>query len=259
MGRLVSRLLRDRPSNHAAAAQVGHARQIQPPFVGRNAGDVRCPRCVRPLHRPLELPGPVGGHGLLVVALRGARPAAAPSEPGHPVPAAGVPRPARHPGADAGCRRCAEVARRARRSPPSGRCRRAPARSAPVDAKKRSPRATPVERRAESTDRRGVFPVLDHGKTLPFGPAKSPTDFPKMSRWLVTLWSWARSRRTSACSSWAVGARAGSLPSAAVDGMACAPPAGRHHARRLSVVRPSPSATRLAGTTLFAMAPPPPA
>ena len=36
-----------------------------------------------------------------------------------------------------------------------------------------------------------------------------------MSRWLVTLWSCARSRRTSAANSWALGATAGSLPSSA--------------------------------------------
>ena len=72
-------------------------------------------------------------------------------------------------------------------------------------------RARHVEGRAQVTDRIGVFHGLDHGETLPFGPAKIPTAFFKMSRWLVTLWSCARSRRTSAANSWLVGATAGSL------------------------------------------------
>ncbi len=71
-----------------------------------------------------------------------------------------------------------------------------------------------------------------------------------MSRWLVTLWSWARSRRTSACNSWLVGATAGSLPSTGVANVALVPPSCRRHVRRLSVVMPRPSATCLAGTPL---------
>ena len=86
----------------------------------------------------------------------------------------------------------------------------------------------------------GLLHGFDHGETLPFGPAKIPTAFFKMSRWLVTLWSWARSRRTSPCNSWLVGAIAGSLPSAAGDAAASVAPNCRRHARRLSVVMPSP-------------------
>ena len=71
-----------------------------------------------------------------------------------------------------------------------------------------------------------------------------------MSRWLVTLWSWARNRRTCACNSWAVGAMAGSLPSTAVFSAGAIPLSCRRHVRRLSVVIPSPSATRRAGTPL---------
>ena len=68
-----------------------------------------------------------------------------------------------------------------------------------------------------------------------------------MSRWLVTLWSWARSRRTSACSSWALGATVGSLPAAAVAGMASLPQSFRRHVRRLSVVIPQPVGHPLGG------------
>ena len=78
-----------------------------------------------------------------------------------------------------------------------------------------------------------------------------PTAFFEMSRWLVTLWSRARSRRTSTWSSWALGATAGSLPPVAtVAGAASAPANCRRRVCGLSVVMPSPSATRLAGTPL---------
>ncbi len=79
-----------------------------------------------------------------------------------------------------------------------------------------------------------------------------------MSRWLVTLWSWARSRRTSAATSCALGAMVGSLPAAAVDRLCLRPgklpppraqalggdaqtfghPAGRHPALPLRHRRP---------------------
>ena len=71
-----------------------------------------------------------------------------------------------------------------------------------------------------------------------------------MSRWLVTLWSGARSRRTSAANSCALGATAGSLPAVGAADSACVPANCRRHARRLSVVMPKPWATRLAGTPL---------
>lgn len=58
-----------------------------------------------------------------------------------------------------------------------------------------------VKRLAQIVDRIRVFHGFDQGETLPFGPAKIPTAFFKMSRWLVTLWSCARNRRTSACNS----------------------------------------------------------
>ena len=73
-------------------------------------------------------------------------------------------------------------------------------------------RARHVEGLAQVADRIGLLHGFDQGETLPFGPAKIPTAFFKMSRWLVTLWSWARSRRTSAANSCALGAPAGSLP-----------------------------------------------
>ena len=44
-----------------------------------------------------------------------------------------------------------------------------------------------VECRTEIGDGVGLLHGFDHGETLPFGPAKIPTAFFKMSRWLVTL------------------------------------------------------------------------
>ena len=72
-----------------------------------------------------------------------------------------------------------------------------------------------------------------------------------MSRWLVTLWSWARSRRTSARNSSALWRMAGAGTLAVPAAGAAVPSWRRRHARRLSVVMPRPAATRLAGTPLI--------
>ena len=91
-----------RPADHTPAAQVEHARQIQPALGGGSVGDVRCPHFVGSLHRSLALPEPVGRDGLRVVAVRSERPPSSshsasesltPPDPSDPVPPAGVPRP----------------------------------------------------------------------------------------------------------------------------------------------------------------------
>ena len=95
-----------RPTHEPAAAEIEHARQIQPAFLGGHVGDVSRPHFVGSLDRCLSLPESVGRDGLLVVAVRGPWSAAAPlaasqtpptHEPRDPVATAGMARPPQRP------------------------------------------------------------------------------------------------------------------------------------------------------------------